>query len=30
VVVQSVMTAFAGARLPWQKLERTGQNAPAG
>ncbi|HEY3472148.1 MAG TPA: bifunctional polysaccharide deacetylase/glycosyltransferase family 2 protein [Amycolatopsis sp.] len=28
VVVQSVMTAFAGARLPWHKLERTGQNAP--
>ncbi|MGW5717848.1 bifunctional polysaccharide deacetylase/glycosyltransferase family 2 protein [Amycolatopsis sp. NPDC003865] len=28
VVVQSVMTAFAGARLPWHKLERTGRNAP--
>ncbi|SDM17163.1 bifunctional polysaccharide deacetylase/glycosyltransferase family 2 protein [Allokutzneria albata] len=31
VVIQSVVTAFAGARLPWQKLHRTGsaaQDAP--
>ncbi|MFD9889040.1 bifunctional polysaccharide deacetylase/glycosyltransferase family 2 protein [Amycolatopsis sp. NPDC059027] len=26
VVIQSVMTAVAGARLPWHKLHRTGQN----
>ncbi|MDA3625305.1 glycosyltransferase [Saccharopolyspora sp. WRP15-2] len=25
IVVQSVITALAGARLPWQKLERRGQ-----
>jgi cellulose synthase/poly-beta-1,6-N-acetylglucosamine synthase-like glycosyltransferase/peptidoglycan/xylan/chitin deacetylase (PgdA/CDA1 family) len=25
VVIQSVVTAFAGARLPWHKLERRGQ-----
>ncbi|EWM18904.1 hypothetical protein [Kutzneria sp. 744] len=29
VVVQSVMTAVAGARLPWHKLTRTGISAPA-
>lgn len=28
VVVQSVMTALAGARLPWQKLDRLGRSAP--
>ncbi|MFJ6675276.1 bifunctional polysaccharide deacetylase/glycosyltransferase family 2 protein [Actinosynnema sp. NPDC091369] len=31
VVIQSVITALAGARLPWQKLKRTGtaaQHAP--
>ncbi|WP_063747149.1 bifunctional polysaccharide deacetylase/glycosyltransferase family 2 protein [Saccharothrix sp. NRRL B-16314] len=31
VVIQSVITAIAGARLPWQKLKRTGtaaQHAP--
>ena len=31
VVIQSVITALAGAVLPWQKLERTGsaaQDAP--
>jgi hypothetical protein len=30
VVVQSVATALAGARLPWQKLERRGIAAPVG
>ncbi|MDI2031467.1 glycosyltransferase [Saccharopolyspora sp. TS4A08] len=29
VVVQSVITAVAGARLPWQKLDRRGQLTPA-
>jgi cellulose synthase/poly-beta-1,6-N-acetylglucosamine synthase-like glycosyltransferase/peptidoglycan/xylan/chitin deacetylase (PgdA/CDA1 family) len=29
VVVQSVMTAVAGARLPWHKLTRTGISVPA-
>ncbi|MEV4732243.1 glycosyltransferase [Saccharopolyspora sp. NPDC049426] len=29
VVVQSVITALAGARLPWQKLDRRGQLTPA-
>jgi len=29
VVVQSVMTALAGARLPWHKLARTGLSLPA-
>ncbi|QUQ65837.1 bifunctional polysaccharide deacetylase/glycosyltransferase family 2 protein [Kutzneria sp. CA-103260] len=29
VVVQSVMTALAGARLPWHKLVRTGLSVPA-
>ena len=29
VVVQSVMTAVAGARLPWHKLRRTGEAAPS-
>ena len=28
VVVQSVITALAGARLPWQKLDRRGQLTP--
>jgi hypothetical protein len=31
VVIQSVITALAGAVLPWQKLKRTGsaaQDAP--
>ncbi|MER7860126.1 hypothetical protein ABTX61_13555 [Amycolatopsis japonica] len=28
VVIQSVMTALAGARLPWHKLDRLGQSAP--
>ncbi|MFI0470237.1 hypothetical protein ACH347_39740 [Saccharopolyspora sp. 5N102] len=28
VVVQSVITALAGARLPWQKLERRGRIVP--
>jgi cellulose synthase/poly-beta-1,6-N-acetylglucosamine synthase-like glycosyltransferase len=28
VVLQSVVTAVAGARLPWHKLHRTGQAAP--
>ncbi|MEV6605919.1 hypothetical protein [Kutzneria sp. NPDC051319] len=28
-VVQSVMTAVAGARLPWHKLTRTGISVPA-
>jgi poly-beta-1,6 N-acetyl-D-glucosamine synthase len=28
IVVQSVITALAGARLPWQKLERRGRIAP--
>ncbi len=28
VVIQSVVTALAGARLPWQKLERRGQSLP--
>ena len=28
VVIQSVVTAVAGARLPWQKLERRGQIVP--
>lgn len=28
VVVQSVMTAVAGARLPWHKLDRVGLSAP--
>jgi cellulose synthase/poly-beta-1,6-N-acetylglucosamine synthase-like glycosyltransferase/peptidoglycan/xylan/chitin deacetylase (PgdA/CDA1 family) len=30
VVLQSVATALAGARLPWQKLERRGIAAPVG
>ncbi|MEU7530791.1 bifunctional polysaccharide deacetylase/glycosyltransferase family 2 protein [Saccharothrix sp. NPDC042600] len=29
VVIQSVVTAIAGARLPWQKLKRTGTAAQA-
>jgi hypothetical protein len=29
VVLQSVMTALAGARLPWHKLTRTGLSIPA-
>ncbi|GAA3432395.1 bifunctional polysaccharide deacetylase/glycosyltransferase family 2 protein [Kutzneria kofuensis] len=29
VVLQSVMTALAGARLPWHKLARTGLSVPA-
>ncbi|WP_190815823.1 bifunctional polysaccharide deacetylase/glycosyltransferase family 2 protein [Saccharopolyspora pogona] len=28
IVVQSVITALAGARLPWQKLERRGRIVP--
>ncbi|MGP4019254.1 glycosyltransferase [Saccharopolyspora sp. 5N708] len=28
IVVQSVITALAGARLPWQKLERRGRIGP--
>jgi cellulose synthase/poly-beta-1,6-N-acetylglucosamine synthase-like glycosyltransferase/peptidoglycan/xylan/chitin deacetylase (PgdA/CDA1 family) len=30
VVLQSVATALAGARLPWHKLDRLGQAAPVG
>ncbi|MEV6904231.1 bifunctional polysaccharide deacetylase/glycosyltransferase family 2 protein [Amycolatopsis sp. NPDC051372] len=30
VVVQSVVTALAGAQLPWQKLRRTGLDVDAG
>ncbi|MEJ2854547.1 MULTISPECIES: bifunctional polysaccharide deacetylase/glycosyltransferase family 2 protein [unclassified Saccharothrix] len=29
VVIQSIVTAIAGARLPWQKLKRTGTAAQA-